>query len=120
MPAVDETTEAETGETTLAAIAQEPEPIPPMQIPLPGTTLQLSLTVGKERPTSSEIKLRGGSMPIEGQFNDGDEITLQVHVRIAEIAFVRRHDKFGNPGNLIRRHTTQMVGVTRIDENTDL
>lgn len=84
-----------------------------MQEPIPGTGQQLSLTAGGDDPETSEVKFRGGSVPIEGQFDKGEIVNVMVKVRIAEVHFVDTIDKYGNVTGTVRRHVGKMQGVQR-------
>src|SRR6185503_9149689 len=57
----------------------EPDPAADTEpeIVLEGTG-QLSMQVGGKKPTSSELKLQGGSIGLEGQFSKGETIVLRV------------------------------------------
>lgn len=85
----------------------------PQQEPLPGTGSQLTLIAGGEEPNSSEVKFRGGAVPIEGQFDKGDIIEIVLKIRVGEVAFADSHDKYGNVTNTVRRHTGVMIGARR-------
>jgi hypothetical protein len=84
-----------------------------MQEPLPGTGSQLSLLAGGDEPETAEVKLRGGSLPVEGQYEKGEVVNLMIKVRIAEVHFVDVIDKYGNVTSTVRRHVGKMQGVQR-------
>ncbi len=98
-----------------ALAAEEPEekPVPPMQIPLPGTENLISDRAGGANPTSSEARLLGGSLPIEGQFAKGDVVTLIVEAKVGSIEVVDATDDWGNVTNTKRRHKMRMLSVKR-------
>ncbi len=90
------------------------EPTPPMQIPLEGTIRQLSIIVGGDRPQTAEVKLRGGSQPLEGEFKKGDVIELFVRARVSELHFVDLVDKYGEVTGTVRRHIVKPISVRRL------
>lgn len=109
-----------TGDTDLSvedeasdAAAQEPAPKKPMQIPLPGTFDTLSSAVGGPKPTSSEARLLGGSLPIEGQFPLDDTVTLVVEVKVGSVEIVSTTDEWGAVTSVKRRHKMRMLSVRR-------
>lgn len=81
--------------------------------PLPGTVQQLSFDVGGESPTSSTLKLRGGSIPVEGIYKKGDTIQLIVSARISEIAFVDKIDASGYVTATERRQLARIESARR-------
>jgi hypothetical protein len=85
----------------------------PGQLPIPGTRETLSLSAGGEKPQSSSIKLRGGSLSLEGQFDKGETVAIWVEVRIAEVQFVDKTDAHGNINGTERRHVGRMQRVQR-------
>lgn len=84
--------------------------------PVPGSNTQLSLIAGGEEPTSASMKLRGGAIPIEGEFEKGDALRLVVEVRIAEIQFVDQIDRSGYVLGCERRHVARIDSVRRETE----
>lgn len=102
-------TEAPPGESIEDRAAQEP----PSQEPIPGTGHQLTLIAGGDEPDSAEVKFRGGSVPIEGQFDKGEVVEVIIKIRIAEVHFVDKIDKFENVTSTVRRHQGKMVSVRR-------
>lgn len=111
------TAEAEAGTENGRSIedaANDPNsPGLPQQEPLPGTGKQLTLIAGGEEPSSSEVKFRGGAVPLEGQYDKGDIVEVVLKIRIGEVAFADTHDKYGNVTSTVRRHTGVMIGATR-------
>lgn len=108
MAAVDETV----GRSVEDA-AEDPEAPENGQMPIPGTGSQLTLEAGGELPESSTVKLRGGSLPLEGQFNKGDTVRVWVEVQISEVHFVDKIDQHGNVNGTERRHLGRMRRVQR-------
>jgi hypothetical protein len=100
----------------LIARGDTEQPTPPMQIPLPGTTETISGAAGGPRPTSSEARLLGGSMPIEGQFPLDETVTLLVEVKVGSVEVVSTTDDWGNVKNVKRRHKMRMISVRRFGE----
>ena len=86
---------------------------PTGQLPIPGTRPQLSGEAGGEAPESSTVKLRGGAVPIEGQFDKGEFLDVWVRVRVAEVHFVDTTDKYGNVTSTERKHVGRIVQTTR-------
>ena len=78
-------------------------------------TAQLSMNVGGMRPTVASMKLRGGSIPVEGEFKKGDRLTLVVEVSVDEIHFVDKKDNDGRPVQVERRHISKIAGVRRAE-----
>lgn len=94
-----------------AQFPDEPQIEP--QLPIPGQHLQLSLDAGGELPQSSSIKLRGGSLALEGQFAKGDVAHLWIEVRVGEVTFVDKVDAHGTVTGTERRHVARMTRVQR-------
>lgn len=92
------------------------EQVAPMQIPLPGTIETISSSFGGAKPTSSEMRLLGGKMPIEGQFSKGDVVVLAVEVKITSVEGVDVTDDWGAVERTIRRHKGRMISVRRASE----
>lgn len=95
---------------------EEPKPTPPMQIPLPGTVENISSSFGGSKPTSSEMRLLGGKMPIEGQFSKGDTVILVVEAKVTSVEGLDVQDDWGNVQRTIRRHKARMISVRRASE----
>lgn len=113
--AEDERVGEGTGDGTIEDAANgEPNSPKIMQEPLPGTGQQLSLLAGGDEPESAEVKMRGGSLVVEGQFDKGEVVNLMIKVRIAEVHFVDQIDNFGNVTGTVRRHIAKMQAVTRV------
>lgn len=105
-------TEAPPDGRTIEDDAENPNsPALPAQEPLPGTGKQLTLLAGGEEPDSSEVKFRGGAVPLSGQYDKGDIIEVVLKIRVGEVAFADTHDKYGNVTSTVRRHTGVMIGV---------
>ena len=80
-------------------------------------TGQLSFDVGGKRVTSSELKLVGGKLEVEGQFEKGELVVLRLEAIVGEVAFVDSTDsKTGQVVGCARRHKARIVNVSRADE----
>lgn len=64
---------------------------------------QLSFAVGGKKPDSSKLGLRGRAVSLPGQFTKGDEVTVQMRIRIGEVHFVDKVDS----------QTEEVIGCTR-------
>jgi hypothetical protein len=93
----------------------EPEELPPMQIPIPGVVETISTTVGGPKPTSSEARLMGASLPIEGQFPNDELVVLVVEARVSDVSFPIVRDQWGNVTKVSRRHLLRPVSVRRFE-----
>jgi hypothetical protein len=83
---------------------------------LPGVSRQLSLIAGGEVPDSSSFKMRGGSIPVEGEFAKGSVVRLEVTVSVDEVTFVDKKDNDGYVVATERRHIAKILGVHRTDQ----
>jgi hypothetical protein len=93
----------------------EPKPTPPMQIPLPGTWEGIGTEFGGRQPDTSEIRLLGGKMPIEGSFAKGTILDLHVRVKVTGVLGQDTVDAFGQEESTVRRHHARMISVKRLD-----
>jgi hypothetical protein len=91
------------------------EELPPMQIPIPGTLENISTSVGGPKPTSSEARMIGASLPLEGQFPNDELVTLIVEARVSDVSFPITRDKWGNATKVTRRHLLRPVSVRRFE-----
>jgi len=109
------------GDQTVESLAEQPqeEEVLPMQIPLEGFTDSITVQVGGARPQSSVVALRGGKLPVEGEFKKGDEIELYVRARIAEVHFVDTTDQYGEVTGTERKHIAKPVAVRRLAASED-
>lgn len=99
----------------IAAEGEEKQ-VPPMQLALPGTKENITLTAGGARPTSSEVRLMGGRLPVEGQFEKGEIVTLIVEAKVGEVAFIDTTDDWGNVQKTVRAHKARMLSVKRVSQ----
>jgi hypothetical protein len=95
--------------------AAEAKPPKPMQIPLPGDFSGLNDVAGGAQPTTSEARLLGGSLPIEGQFAGEEVVTLLVTAKVSEVHVVYTTDDWGATKAVKRRHRMRMVSVRRYE-----
>lgn len=99
----------------LRVYGEPPKPTPPMQIPLPGLDADITSAFGGRAPDTSEIKLLGGKMPIEGSFPKGTVLDLHVRVKVTGVLGQDTVDAFGQEESTIRRHMARMISVRRIE-----
>lgn len=100
----------------LAAVppeGEEPKPTPPMQIPLPGDWDIARKEFGGRNADTSEIRLLGGKMPIEGAYPKGTELDLLVRVKVTGVLAQDTVDAWGEPQKTVRRHMARMIEVKR-------
>lgn len=106
-------------EDSIEALAQEPQepeepkPTPPMQVPLPGDWDTISTEFGGKAPESSEIRLLGGKLPIEGSFPKGTEFDVLVRVKVTGVLGQDVTDEWGAVTRTVRRHMARMISVRR-------
>lgn len=93
--------------------AEVEAPVKPMQIPLPGDFTGLDDVAGGAQPTTSEARLLGGSLPIEGQFAGEEIVTLVVEAKVSEVHVVYTTDDWGQTKAVKRRHRMRMISVRR-------
>lgn len=98
----------------LAEDPPEEKPLAPLQIPIPGTIERISLTAGGTAPGSSEARLIGARLPIEGQFQKGEYLDLHVKVKVGEVAFIDTTDEWGNVQKTVRAHKLRVQAITRL------
>jgi hypothetical protein len=82
--------------------------------PIPGASKQLSLIAGGEEPDSATFKMRGGSIPVEGEFEKGSTIKVEVTLSVDEIQFVDKKDKDGYVVATERRHIGKTLSIRRL------
>lgn len=100
-------------EHTSEQLANVPRPTPPMQIPLPGIGTGLNDVAGGTMPTSSEARILGGSLPIDGQFAGEERVTLVVEAIVSEVHVVYTTDDWGATKAVKRRHRMRMLSVRK-------
>lgn len=102
-------------ERSLEELADEPKPTPPMQIAIPGTRDTIPGRMGGMRPTSSEMRVMGGRVPIEGVFEKGEVLTLIVEVKVNDCGEVDTSDEWGNVQKTVRYHKARLLSVKRVN-----
>lgn len=95
---------------------ETPPAIPPLTLEGEG---QLSLKVGGAKPNVSTVKMRGGSIAIEGddagQFEIGQLVDLGIKGRVSEIQFVqKRNVQTGEVDVTERRHIMKIEAIERV------
>lgn len=73
---------------------------------------QLGWTVGGKRPDTSSLRLVGGKVNVDGQYDKGQTIKLELTCEVSEVAFVDQRDSKTN--QIIgcdRRHRARVVAV---------
>ena len=100
---------AENGSSIEEMTEEQPEETPPVL----GASRQLSLIAGGEEPTSASMKLKGGSIPLEGEFEKGDLVKLTVEARVTEVHFIDLIDKSGYVLGAERKHVARLDSVQR-------
>jgi hypothetical protein len=106
--------EGKTDETVEDMAETQPEPTPPMQIPIEGLSDGITATPGGDRPKTASVTLRGGKLNVSGEFKKGDMVELYVRCRIAEVHFVDTVDAFGEITGTERKHVAKPVAVQRL------
>lgn len=84
---------------------------------IPGTVSKLTLGAGGNKPESSEMKMRGGSLPVDGEFAKGSRIRLVIEGVVAEVSFVDHYGKDNYVDGTVRRHMLRSVHVRRALED---
>lgn len=109
MEVIDEVSE---NGASIEELTEEPQGDPPVE----GRNTQLSLIAGGEEPTSASMRLKGGSLPVEGEFEKGDFIRLVVEARISEVHFIDQLDRSGYVLGAERRHVARIDSVRRLED----
>lgn len=74
---------------------------------------QLSLAVGGKKPTGSGLRLTGGKVDVDGQFQKGETIVLRVTAVVGEVAFIDKTDsKTGQVVGCERRQKARITELT--------
>lgn len=100
------------------AFGNGPDPMEnydPAELYVEGSTGQLGFDVGGKAPTTSTLRLQGGKVDIEGQFEKDDRIVLRVELVVREVAF--RDDVDSKTGQVVgcaRNHKAHVVGIERL------
>lgn len=115
--AFNATEDADVGDAagqSIEDLAEQEPAEPPMQ-----GDYQLSLLVGGREPESSSIHLRGGALPLEGQFEKGDRVRIVVECVVAEVHFIDRLDDHGNVIGSERKHVARRAWVRRSPDSPE-
>jgi hypothetical protein len=82
------------------------------QLLIPGTSAGLTLKVGGKKPTTASVRLVGGKVDINGQFDKQDRIALYVEAVIVDVQFPDTIDsKTGQVTSCERKHIARITGV---------
>jgi ribosomal protein L21E len=74
---------------------------------------QLSMSVGGKRATGSSLRIVGGKIEVDGQYEKGQTVHLALECTVGEVAFVDQRD--ASTGQVVgceRRHKARIVGVS--------
>ena len=96
------------------AEAAEGKPEPTIE----GANGQLTMAVGGRKPDSSEFKIKGKAVAVEGQFEKGSMVRLEVMVSVNDLHFIDKKDHTGTVVHTTRRHIANVESVRRIAEPT--
>lgn len=96
--------------TSLEDAAKKEEAAQPM---IEGFRKAFTDSAGGNVPDGSMIRLNGGKLALEGEFDKGDFVDLVVRVRVAEVHFVDRIDKHNNVYQTDRVHVCKLSNVQR-------
>ena len=73
---------------------------------------QLSFAVGGKKVTTGSVRLVGGKVDVDGNFEKGQRIVLRVEAVITEVAFRDKKDpKTGNVTGCDRAHKATVTGL---------
>jgi hypothetical protein len=79
---------------------------------------QLSMAVGGKRVTTASLRLGGGKVDVEGQFEKGEILVLRVEAVVGEVAFVDQTDpKTRQVTGCDRRHKARIVALSVEDSH---
>lgn len=93
----------------------EPEVGADDRLVVEGSSGQLSMNVGGKKPVSSSLRLVGGKLEVEGQFQKGERIRAEVELEVGEIAFRDKHDSAtGEVVSCDRAHRARVVAFQRL------
>ncbi len=109
----------------MSTVALDPpatDPVPPHEdpdqaAPTPADLVietggQLTFAVGGKKPTTGSVRLVGGKVDVDGNFEKGQRVVLRVEAVITEIAFRDKKDpKTGNVTGCDRAHKATVTGL---------
>lgn len=82
---------------------------------LEGSTGQLSFAIGGKQPTSSSLRLMGGKVKLEGQFQKGERVVLHVEAVVFDVGFKDETDsKTGQTVGCERHQRARITAVERV------
>lgn len=77
---------------------------------------QLSFAVGGKRPTGSTLRVVGGKVELDGQFEKGETIAVRLELVVNAVSFVDKHDpKTGQVVGSERQHKARVTGIRVIE-----
>lgn len=77
---------------------------------------QLSLTIGGAKPTSSVLKLKGGSLELDGEFRKGSRLRVTLDLRVGAVKIEDTVDSgSGEVKSTKRTQWATIEGVQRVD-----
>lgn len=92
-----------------------------LELQLPGLEggVKLSFSgVGGKKPEESELRLVGGAFKVEGQFEKGQDVFVEVRGRVTEVAFADVLDnKTAQATTSKRKHKARVIGAVVIQES---
>lgn len=100
--------------SSIEEMAQNGEGETPETPPIQAAHQQLSLIAGGEEPTTATMRMKGGAIPVEGEWEKGDMVELRVICRVSEIHFVDQIDRSGYALGCERKHIARVESVQRI------
>jgi hypothetical protein len=89
------------------------------QMMIPGTAPTISMKVGGPKPTSAEMRIQGGAVGIEGEFQKEEVVHLLVTVRVEDVHFPSTRDKTGKVTSTKRLHLARPIAISRAETLPD-
>ena len=81
-----------------------------------GGQLSFKLEGTKLRPTSATLRITGGKVDVDGQFQLGDVVAVRVELVVGAVGFVDKHDaKTGQVTGTERQHKARVVGIAVVE-----
>lgn len=81
---------------------------------------QLSFNVGGKRPSGSSLRIVGGRVEVEGQYEKGQKLRVEMLVEVRSIEFRDEVDeKTGQVVGCERRHKASVVGPPKLLDPDD-
>lgn len=113
-PPAGATDDAErTEEEQADAPDQKPEQAEPTSELVISAGGQLTLNVGGgKQPTTSTLRLVGGKIEVDGQFEKGETVVVRIEAKVNEVGFKDQEDsKTGQVVGCERRHRARITGI---------